>query len=965
MLLEVGMASLLSGSWTVEPVKVPGSPGPEAHDPLDADARYGRDVLHGRDVEVGRLVALIEGARGGTAGSVVVHGEPGVGKSALLAEVLSEVSDVRVLRTQGLESESPLAFAALHRLLRPVLDLVERLPEPQARALRVAFGQDVGTVEPFLVAVATLSILTEAAEEHPLVCVVDDAHWLDSASTDALLFATRRLEADPVAMVFAARETDDRTFAPDGVPPLRLEGLDAASVRALLAENAPVVVAAEVTDRLLAETGGNPLALVELPTGLSDAQLAGSVPLPAQLMLTTGVERVFLDRSRRLTAAAQVLMLIAVADDTGQLATVQRAAATLRVPSDAVAEAERSGLLAISGDTVRVRHPLVRSAVYQAATVNDRRRAHRALADALDSLEDSDRATWHRAAATDGPDENLVAALSEVGTRAERRGGYRAAADAHERAADLTTDPLARAGGQLAAARNAWASGQTARSSRLLSAAREHADDPLLLADIDRLRGRIAVNVGSAADAHRIFTQAAEQVAAYEPVRPLEMAVAAAVSRSHGIDSGASLPAGTIAVDVSPQDTPRTRCLKHLLVSTRHDIAGDRASAFDELHAAQATALGAADTLADLDLLGNLANAALHLGDDAAHRRFYALMLSTARENGDGMAVLYALQRVPFSQYVGGQWAALRNSSEEAVTLGLSVGQVAATAAPRAWLTLLDALEGRPDYDERLMSLEALVAAHPPVGMLAQPIQDVTRWAKGIRALLASDADGALHQFRQMAAASSPMELPALMLMSAQDRMDAAVRAGDRTQAMAWVADLDAFAAGTSLPWARAAAAFGRARSSELDGVSERSRVTELFETSLTQHAAHGPYDRARVQLAYGEFLRRNKRRVDARGHLRAALETFEDLHARPFADRAGLALRASGETARKRDPSTARDLTPMELKVAELVSQGLSNKDVAAQCWVSPRTIAFHLRNVFTKTGVTSRGELAQLDLS
>ncbi len=452
--------------------------GPGKRNPGVPVSGYGHDVLHGRDVELARLVALIEDARGGTAGSVVVHGEPGVGKSALLAEVLSSVSDVRVLRTQGLESESPLAFAALHRLLRPVLDLVGRLPEPQARALGVAFGQEVGTVEPFLVAVATLSILTEAAEELPVVCIVDDAHWLDSASTDALLFATRRLEADPVAMVFAARDTDDRTFAPDGVPALRLEGLDAASVRALLAENAPVVVAAEVTDRLLAETGGNPLALVELPTGLSDAQLAGSVPLPPQLMLTAGVERVFLDRSRRLSAAAQTLMLVAVADDTGQLATVERAAATLGLSPDALAEAERSGLLVISGDTVTVRHPLVRSAVYQAATANERREVHRGLADALDSLEDSDRATWHRAAAADGPDESLVAALAQVGARAERRGGYRAAADAHERAADLSVDPLAKAGLQLAAARNAWASGQTARSSRLLSAARERADEP-------------------------------------------------------------------------------------------------------------------------------------------------------------------------------------------------------------------------------------------------------------------------------------------------------------------------------------------------------------------------------------------------------------------------------------------------------------------------------------------------------
>jgi DNA-binding CsgD family transcriptional regulator len=915
-------------------------------------------VLHGRDLELARLSALIEDARQGHAGSVVVQGEPGVGKSALLAEVLSAVTDVRVLRTQGLESESPLAFAALQRLLRPILDLVERLPGPQTHALRVAFGEEAGTVEPFLVAVATLSMLSEAAEEQPVVCVVDDAHWLDSASMDALLFATRRLEADRVAMLFAARDTDDRTFAPEGLPIVRLAGLDAASVRALLAENASVVVAPEVTDRLFTDTGGNPLALVELPTGLSAAQLRGSAPLPQQLMLTTGVERVFLDRCRRLSAAAQTLMLVAVADDTGHLTTVERAASALGVGPDAVAEAERSGLLVISEGSVTVRHPLVRSAVYQAATALERRAAHRALAGALGSLEDSDRATWHRAAAADGPDEDLVDALDDVGVRAERRGGYRAAADAYERAADLTVDPLAKADRQLAAARNAWASGQAARSSGLLSTARERADDPLLLADIDRLRGRIAVNLGSAADAHRIFTRAAEQVAAHDPVRALEMAVAAAVAHSHGVDSGARITPDTIDVKVSFQDAPRTRCLKQLLVSTRHDIAGDRAAALTELHGALEIAVSAPDTLRDLDLLGNLGNAALHLGDDDAHRHFYALMLSTARANADGMAVLYALQRLSFGQYVGGQWTALRNSSEEAVALSLSVGQPALTAAPQAWLTLLAALEGRPDYDERLAALEDVVAAHPPVGILAQPVEDVTRWAKSVRALLGGDATGALHHFRQM-------RLPALKLMVAQDRIDAAVRGDDRAQAETWVEDLDEFAAGTALPWAQAAAAFGRAMTSEHDDVGEGSRVSELFETSLAHHAAaNRPYDRARVQLTYGALLRRSRRRVVARRHLRAALDTFEDLHADPLAERARQELRASGETARKRDPSTQLDLTPMELKVAELVRQGLSNKEVAAQCWVSPRTVAFHLRNVFTKTGVTSRAELAHVDL-
>ncbi len=436
------------------------------------------------------------------------------------------------------------------------------------------------------------------------------------------------------------------------------------------------------------------------------------------------------------------------------------------------------------------------------------------------------------------------------------------------------------------------------------------------------------------------------------------MAVAVAVAHSHGIDSGATLADGVIDLHDSPQDTARTRCLKQLLGSTRHDIEGDRAAALKELHRALETAVEAHDTLGDLDLLGNLGNAALHLGDDESHRRFYGLMLSSARETGDGMAVLYALQRLAFGQYVGGQWAALRSSCEEAVALGLSVGQAALTAAPQAWLTLLAALQGRPDYGERLATLEELLVARPPVGILAQPVVDLTRWAKGVHALLGGDAVGALHQLRQM-------QLPVLTQMAAEDRIVAAIRGDSRDEAATWVADLDAFVGGTGLPWAQAAADFGRAVLSEHEDAGGSRRTSEFFDSSLAHHAAaNRPYDQARVELAYGEFLRRSQRRVDARTHLRAALEIFGDLHAVPLADRAGQELRASGETARKRDVSTMVQLTPMELKVAQLVASGLSNKDVAAQIWVSPRTVAFHLRNVFAKAGVTSRGELAHLDL-
>jgi hypothetical protein len=363
-------------------------------------------VLHGRDVERLRLAALTLGARQGRAGVLMVLGEPGVGKSALLDELTSSAADqgMRVLRTVGLESESPLAFGALHRLMRPVMRLMDRLPAPQARALQVALGQlESPFIEPFLVGVATLSLLTEAAEESPVLCVIDDAHWLDTASADALLFAARRLDADRVAMVFAARDTEASAFSAEGIETLTVAGLGPDAMRALLTERVGTGIPEEVAQRMLAETGGNPLALVELPANLTAAQLNGTTPLPARLMVGANVERVFLDRLRRLPRPVHALMLVVAADDTGQLATTRQAAASLGADLAAWDEAERSGLLSIEGDTVRVRHPLVRSAVYQAATSLQRRQVHQTIADALSvASSDPDREAWHRAAAVDG-----------------------------------------------------------------------------------------------------------------------------------------------------------------------------------------------------------------------------------------------------------------------------------------------------------------------------------------------------------------------------------------------------------------------------------------------------------------------------------------------------------------------------------------------------------------------------------
>ncbi len=904
--------------------------------------------MHGRDRELALLTDLLDRARSGDATALVIRGEAGVGKSALLdATIVAATSaGMRVLRSQGLESESPLAFAGLHQLLRPLLARIEVLPAPQAQALRVAFGQREGpAVDPFVVALATLGMLTDAAEAQPVLAVVDDAHWLDDASADALMFAARRLQADPVAVVFASRDGDSRTLEADGITDMRLDGLDANAARTLLADRLGAQLSDEVTRALLAQTGGNPLALVELPTELTAEQLAGSAPLPTQLHLTERVQRVFLDRCRRLPEQVQALLLVAAADDTGGLAVVQEAAALLGVPHDAVHQAERANLVVTDRESLRVRHPLVRSAMYQAATGHERRAAHRALAAALGADRDPDRQAWHLAAAADGPDLEVATALDRVGERAERAGGYAAAAAAYERAADLTAPEPLRARRLFSAARCAWACGDAARAATLAQAARPLADDRLLGADIDRLRARVEINVGSAATAHHILISAARAVAADDPVRALEMRVAATLTHQYN----AGIPQDT--ADTWPSDArlpadARTRCLRDLLSATTADSAHAWADALQSL----ARAVETVPEVDDADVVANVGNAALHLGDDDAHRRCYGRMLAGARSRGAVASVLYALPRLAFADLLGGRWDRVRDAADETLALAAAVGQRPLAAAPLAWLTLLAAQRGDAGYEDLRTRLNAAERQH--LGVLTDPVHDLSRWAAGIRASQAGDAADALHQL-------SRLRVAPIARMAALDRFDAAVRADRRPLAQQWAQDLAGFADASGWGWAHAAAAYGQAL------LARPAEALRLFEAALAHHArANRPYELARMHLAYGELLRRSQRRVDARTHLRTALTVFDDLGAEPFGTRARQELRASGETARKRNPSTLTALTPTELQVVQLVARGLSNKDVAAQLWISPRTVAFHLRGSFAKLGVSSRGELARLDV-
>jgi DNA-binding CsgD family transcriptional regulator len=903
-------------------------------------------MLVGRDRELSVLEGLLRQGSAGVAGTVLLQGEPGIGKTALLDELAARSGRARTLRTQGAEVEAPLAFAALHRLLRPIMRLRDELPGPQARALQVAFGEQDGAVEPFLVGVAVLGLIAAAAEEQLLVCMVDDVQWLDPASADALLFTARRLGADRVVLVFAVRDGVQSRFDDQGLNEMRIAGLDDESARKLL-DSAPIMIrATDVSDRLVADTRGNPLALLEIPTELTAAQLDGTAPLPSQLHLTARVEQAFLGRIRRQPQTVQAMLLIAAADDAGQVSLLSRAAAELRLPEDTLEEAARSKLLTVDERTVALRHPLVRTAIYQAATRDERRRVHLALATALDESGEADRATWHRALAAEGPDEDLAAELERVGARAQRRGAPAAALSAFARAASLCPDPHVRAALLFAAAGSAWNCGRVAHATTLLSEAAETNDDVVLMADVARLRAHIEVNVGSAAAAHRIASDAARAVLPVDPLRALELGVVAATLRAYGADSGVPLRVDELLMAASDDVPPRTRCLQAMFTAMTLTADGRWSGAVDALN----RALLIGEEIHDREVLWNLGNAALQLGDDQAQMRCYTRALADARASGSVTAVVYALQRLCFSYLLAGDLAAVRNGAEEALSLTSSIGQAAMATPLHAWLTLLAALEGRADYAGLRSALEG--SDHPARGIFADPVHDLTQWADGIRAASAGDRAGAIHHL-------SRFRVAALHRMAAVDRFEAAVHADQTDLARTWTDELATFADATGRAWAKADTAYGRA----IGGDSDTDTDADFLAALDGQTGAGRPLEQARIELAYGEWLRRIQRRVDSRRHLRFALDQFRSSRAEPFAERAAEELRASGESARRRDVSTTVQLTPMEIKIAGLVRSGMSNKDVAAECWVSPRTVAFHLRNVFTKAGITSRTELARVD--
>ena len=907
-------------------------------------------MLYGRDLERARIGELLADARSSRSAVLVISGEPGVGKSALLEDAREQAEGMLILSGSGVESETHLPFAALHQIVRPVLSHIEDIPQPQAAALQGALGLAPGGSDRFLVSAAALSLLAEAAERQPLLCLVEDAQWLDDASADALVFVARRLEAEGIAMLFAAREGETRRFEAPGLPELHLGGLDPAAAAALVDRNAAVVLSADVRDRLVAETGGNPLALLELSPALSGAQLSGAEALLGPIPVSARVERAFLTRVHQLPEESQTLLLVAAADDSGELATVLRAAAELGAAAESLDSAEQAGLVHVRGTRLELRHPLVRSAVYQAAPLSKRQAAHRALASVLDGEVDADRRAWHRAAASVEPDPSVVEELEQAAQRAQQRSGFAAASLAFERAAALTPDEEHRARRLTAAAESAWLAGHLERALMLLEAARPLVSEPIQRADIDRLLGLIEMTRGVPADACRLLLRAATEVAPIDSERSLQLLNIAGVAAAYAGDLEAAAAVADVARDLEVADTPAARMLAQLLIGLGDHAQRDFANAAPKLREALQLAEELDDDAGEHPVALLFAGrAALYLGDDQAAYRTHNEAAARARASGALGIVAQILPRLATAELWAGRWPSAVANVREGLQLARQIGQHDLAPQQLVMLAVIAGLRGSEDECRSLAAESRELASARGLGI----VTEFANWGLAALELGLGRSEEALRRAREI---STTM----VVFWAGLDRIEAAIRAGERDTARAWLEVFEPWSESSGTAWSRAVVLHCRALLSE-----DESEAGHLFLAALDAHAeASRPYEQARTSFAYGEFLRRGRRRVDAREHLRAALDAFEGLGATLWAERARVELRASGQTARKRDPSTRADLTEQELQIARFVSEGLTNREVAAQLFLSPRTIDFHLRNVYRKLGIKSRTALARLDL-
>ena len=821
--------------------------------------------LVGRSVETAAIDGLLSEARSDRGGVLVLSGEAGVGKSALLHHAQDSAQGMTVLRATGIEGESELPYAALHQVLRPLFERIDRLPAPQAAALRAAFALSGESVqERFRVSLGVLGLLSDAAVERPLLCVIDDAQWLDHASADALLFVARRLEVEPIALLFAARTGDARSFVAPGLPDHRVAALDPPDAHSLLSARLGLTIGPEAADWIVRYANGNPLALLELPGALTPGQLAGREPLRTHLSETTSVEQVYLERVNGLAPGARALLLLAAAEETGERGVLERAATSLQLNVVDLADAEAAGLVGIDAKRVVFHHPLVRSAVYRGAGFADRERAHAALAEILSAPDEADRRAWHRAAATVGQDEEVALELERTADRARLRSGYSAAASALERAAELTADDGARARRLVAAVTAAWHAGDPVRALALADRARPLVDNSRLSAELEHVRGDIEHRRGQLQAAGAILLAGADSAAGVDSGKALEMLFDAASCGMQSGDYALVGEAGRRAAKLPRRDDDRERFLADLLIGVGSLWLGQTTAELPLV----LDVIERAHTLDEPRLLTGAAMGASTVGDEASEAEFLLRAVSLARQSGAVDAVSLTLLSTAVAGILGGRFTVAAEAAEglrlarEARLTGVAGLQLAIIA----WFTAVRGEVG----EARAAAAEAVESAVATGNALTHSI---AVWALTLLDLSRGKPEAAVTRLAELAAAPIGVAHPLIVLMASPDLVEACVRAGRGDQAANAHAALEAFAEPAGPAWARALSARCTALLSE-DAAAESS-----FQRALDLHAeANRPFDHARTRLLYGEFLRRSRRRQDAREHLRAAFATFEQL---------------------------------------------------------------------------------------
>jgi DNA-binding CsgD family transcriptional regulator len=898
----------------------------------------------GRTSEREVIDRLLANVRGGQSAVLVIRGEAGIGKTTLLQYATRQASGVRVEHVTGVEAEMELAYAGIHQLCVPMLSQLDALPQPQQDSLRVALGLASGHVpDRFLVGLAVLGLLSAVAEERPLLCLVDDAQWLDAASGLILGFVARRLLAESVAIVVAVREPGTRHKF-DGLPDLSLRGLAERDARALLRKAVPGRFDDRVRDRIVAETRGNPLALLDLPGSMSTAELAGGFELFAAMDLPRHLEDHYLQRAGQLPEATQRLLLLAAAEPMGDATLVWRAAHTLGIERSALAPAEDAQLIEI-GARVRFRHPLVRSAAYRAAVVSERRAAHQALAEATDPETDPDRRAWHRAHAAVAIDEDLAAELERSAERACARGGAAAAAAFLARAAELTPDPAERGRRALAAAQAKFDAAASDAALELLATAELAPLDELQRARLERLRADITFTHTRGSDAPALLLDAARRLEPLDAAMAREThleAIAAAMFAGR-LGTGPGVREAADAALAAPAAPEPPRAIDRLLdaVSTR----------FNEGYAAGVLPLrGALDafrraeelTARDTRWLWLACRLAQDLWDDELWHVLATSGVAAARETGALSVLPMALTYRAAHHVHAGVFGVAAALIEEADAITLATDM-----APLKYAALMLAAWRGDEADAfEIEAMTAVVTARGE-GMGV----GINEWA------LALLYNGNGRYAEALAAAQRGCEHDdvGLYAWSLVELIEAGVRCGATDASSAALERLGARTRASGTEWALGIEAGSRAL------LSDGHEAEPLYREAIERlERSRGVVHATRARLLYGEWLRRENRRVDAREQLRIAYDRFSRIGAKAFAERARGELLATGETVRKRRAETRDVLTPQEEQIARLARDGLSNPDIGARLFLSPRTVEWHLRKVYTKLEIRSRHELS-----